>query len=85
LAQTSERVRVKKPRGFAGFSERDLAIIELIAKGLNAEEIREKLRLSRRQIDVHLRQVARRAGFTKLEEIACWAFDNALDEPVEED
>jgi DNA-binding NarL/FixJ family response regulator len=71
-------------RGFAGFSQCDLAIIELAAKGLSLADIRIRMALSRKQTYDHFKQIYRRTGLRELDEIARWAFENGLDEPVED-
>jgi DNA-binding CsgD family transcriptional regulator len=71
-------------RGFLGFSRTDLWIIQQIAQGLDKSEIRTQMGFSAQQTRGHFRQIYRRTGLHDLHQIARWAVENGLDEPVED-
>jgi len=57
-------------------SERELEIIELVAKGLTNQEIGETLMISKRTVDNHVSNVFTKTGAKNRVALLNWAMDN---------
>jgi DNA-binding CsgD family transcriptional regulator len=60
----------------AGLSERELEIIELVAKGLTNQEIASTLMISKRTVDNHVSNVFNKTGAKNRVALLNWAMDH---------
>jgi len=58
-----------------GLSERELEIIELVAKGLTNQEIASTLMISKRTVDNHVSNVFHKTGAKNRVALLNWAMD----------
>ncbi|WP_370973817.1 LuxR C-terminal-related transcriptional regulator [Amycolatopsis sp. cg9] len=55
-----------------GLSDRELEVADLVAKGMSNREIGERLHISFRTVEEHIRRINRKLGVSKRVEIAAW-------------
>jgi DNA-binding CsgD family transcriptional regulator len=68
--------------GFAGFSERQLEIIQLRTSGVGIAEIAECLGIAKSCVYEAMKVIYRKAGIHDLALLTAWAVENGLDEPL---
>ncbi len=69
---------------FAGFTSREIQVIELRTQGMKPSAIAGKLGCTRRQIYNHTGRIYRKTGLTSLAQLTQWAVQYGLDESVDE-
>ena len=70
---------------FVGFTPRELEVIVLRVRGLTAREIASQLGYTRVGTYNHLWRVTQKTGIKDKAELARWAAEVGLDEPLEDD
>jgi DNA-binding NarL/FixJ family response regulator len=63
----------KKTKTTSALSERELEILELVAKGLTNQQISEKLEISKRTVDNHISNILTKTGTDNRVELVRWA------------
>src|ERR1700682_4206026 len=68
--------------GFAGFSDRELKIIEWRTHGVKTPEIARRLGVTPQRAYDILWRIYRKAGLNDVALLTRWAIENAMDEPL---
>ena len=68
----------------AGFTNRELQVIELRASGLTVRQIAVRLGCKPKTVHGHITSVYRKAGLENVAQLARWAIEFGLDEPDDE-
>lgn len=78
IARGSDEHAVRQPTAaFAMLTRREIAIAELVAKGLTNSEIADELVVSRRTVESHVYHVFAKLGLQSRREVAEWFTSNA--------
>ena len=73
---------MKRERGFAGFSARELKVIVWRTHGVKGPEMARRLGVSRQAVYNLLTQAMSKAGVNDVCLLTRWAMANGLDEPL---
>lgn len=68
--------------GFAGFSKRQLEILQLRTSGVGITEIAERLGITKQVTYDAMKVIYRKAAIHDLALLTAWAVENGLDEPL---
>jgi len=63
----------KKTNNYSTLSDRELEILELVAKGLTNQQISEKLEISKRTVDNHISNILTKTSTDNRVELVRWA------------
>ena len=63
----------KKTNNHSTLSDRELEILELVAKGLTNQQISEKLEISKRTVDNHISNILTKTNTDNRVELVRWA------------
>ncbi len=77
VALTRGKARSFDPKGWEKLSRREREVAELVAEGLTNRELAERLFISERTAESHVRSILTRLGFTSRSQIAAWAAPGA--------
>ena len=68
--------------GFAGFSDRQLKMIQLRTSGVGIAEIAKRLGITKQSTYDSMKVIYRKSGIHDLALLTAWAVENGLDEPL---
>lgn len=68
----------RKPAGLPDFTERELEIIPLLARGRTSREIADALNISKNTVDTHRKNILSKAGLHKTSELTKYAIESGL-------
>jgi DNA-binding NarL/FixJ family response regulator len=61
-----------------GLTEREVEVLRLVVQGLNNPEIAERLYISRRTVDAHMRRIYERLGLSSRAEVVRYALEHGF-------
>lgn len=80
VAEQPNGTRSAAPALSVHLTERELAVVRLVAKGLSDKEVSARLGISPRTVDSHLRNVFSKLGITNRAALTAWAIRHGLAE-----
>lgn len=79
--EIADRIRFDRKGPFEALSRKEIAVLRMVADGLSAKQIGDRLDLSTKTIEYHRSGIMRKLGFKKATELVRYAIRHGLIDP----